>query len=120
MLMNHYGIESVAEKKYINIIQGLINKKIENIRMTLFASFMGIPQYNEGDLEFYLRGMYYMTKISTAGVNIVQNDNSESQLVPFVRAMEFATKYFHHRLRKAEWIELKNKVILYSFLTKID
>lgn len=63
MLMNHYGIENVAEKKFISIVQSIKAKRADNIRLTLFASFLGIPQYNEGELEFYLKGMFYITKI---------------------------------------------------------
>lgn len=61
--MNHYGIQTVADKRYMQLIQGInINNNTGNPRMQLFASFMQITPYNEGDFEFYLKGLYFLTK----------------------------------------------------------
>lgn len=119
-MMSHYGIQTVADKKFIQLIQGISSHKAGNTRMTLFASFMQILPYNEGDFEFYLKGLYFMTKQwylikylnfgSTLGNAIVNSDYSEVQLVPLIRAVEFARKYFQPRLRKDDWQDLKRKV----------
>jgi len=63
MLLNYYGITQSAESKYTKFLQALIKFKDGNPKLTLFASFIGINQYNEGDFDFYIKGFYFITKI---------------------------------------------------------
>lgn len=47
---------------------------------------------------------------SKAGVKIPSNGKDETQIVPFVRIVEFARKFFERKLKKDDWMELKSKV----------
>ena len=61
-MLNQYGIPTVAEKKYATTVRGIIMCEEKNIRVLLFASFIEITEYNEGDFEFYLKAVYFMTQ----------------------------------------------------------
>ncbi len=61
-MFNQYGIPTVAEKKFVKFVKGIIVYKGRNKRIALFASFIGVIPYNEGEFEFYLKGLYYMVR----------------------------------------------------------
>lgn len=51
----------VADKKFAQFARGLNLIKSKSIRAMIFASFIGIDNINEGDIEFYLKGLYYIS-----------------------------------------------------------
>eukprot|EP01022_Parablepharisma_sp_SALTPOND_P020874 TRINITY_DN3920_c0_g1_i1.p1 TRINITY_DN3920_c0_g1~~TRINITY_DN3920_c0_g1_i1.p1 ORF type:complete len:610 (+),score=57.50 TRINITY_DN3920_c0_g1_i1:2589-4418(+) len=63
MLLNYYGMTHSAENKYAKLLKGVIKHKEGNHKLTLFASFMEITPYNEGDFEFYIKGYYFINKL---------------------------------------------------------
>ena len=60
MLLNKYGIAQVAEKKYVKLIKNLIYYQKCSKRVFLFGTFMGIHVNYDGDLEFYLKTLYFL------------------------------------------------------------
>lgn len=109
MLVNQYGIQLVADKKFIQLILGILAYSHDNIRLKLFGTFIGIWPSGEGELEFYLKGLYYLTKSCSIGLTIPNADSCDSQLVSVPRALDLIRKYFQPRLRVDEWLELKHK-----------
>ena len=53
----------VAEKKFVQLVLGTQLNTHKNARTFLFASFMEILPYNEGEFEFYLKAYNYMTRL---------------------------------------------------------
>lgn len=60
--MNKYGIQIVAEKKYIKLIHGILTNAQHSVRMTLFSSFLDITPQFDGGLEFYLKASQFLIK----------------------------------------------------------
>lgn len=61
-MLNRYGIQLVADKKYAKLIHALITNSHHSVRMTLFCSFMELLPGHDGDAEFYLKAMYFLNK----------------------------------------------------------
>ncbi len=62
LLLNYYGSSHSAESKYIKFVKGVMLNRESSSRLALFASFVGVTPYNEGDFEFYVKGRYFIQK----------------------------------------------------------
>ena len=61
-MVNKYGIVEFAEKKYSMLMRKFIYYQNCSKRIKLFDSFIGIGNVYDGDFEFYLKAVYFLTK----------------------------------------------------------
>ena len=61
-MINKYGFLEYAERKYAKLLKNLIIYQSCSKRLKLFNVFMGIGVSYDGDLEFYMKAVYFLTK----------------------------------------------------------
>lgn len=115
-MVNKYGIQTVADKKFVQLLLGLAKHSASNVRAKLFATFLGLYPQTEGEFEFYLKGVNYMANLCNIGLATTNTWHSSIQLIAFVRAQDFVKKYFQQKLKAGDYSELKKKL---EALTKI-
>ena len=110
IIANKYGIRTVADKKFIQILLGIIKFGNRSSRAKLFGTFIGIWPMSQDELEFYLKGLNYMTNMLSSAPTISPVYNSSIQLVPFRKAMDFIREYFQQKLEVVYFTELKRTI----------
>ncbi len=116
-MLNKYGIVETAERKYVQLLKGLLRYRSQNPRIALFASFIAAEPHTEGNLELYLKALWFLTSnrwvpvaVCRAAVTKNTKDVGEVHLVPLARLLEFARRYFDSRMRRDDCAELRRKV----------
>ncbi len=79
----------MASREYTRFVKGVLAHKDSDRRIALFAEFLGIFPCEEGDFEFYLKGLRYCKNAA---------------------ATTFARKYFHGKLMPDAWGEFDNEL----------
>ncbi|CAG9319602.1 unnamed protein product [Blepharisma stoltei] len=110
MLIHRYGLRSVAENKYKQVVHATISYSEKFIRIKNFYKFLGLEgNFTVEDWNFYLYSCEFM-ECCNIGPYIYNEDFSPDHFSPYDRAIHCASVFFEKKLSPVLFQGLLNRI----------
>ncbi|CAG9330209.1 unnamed protein product [Blepharisma stoltei] len=109
-LLQKYGLKSVAEDKFKEVILSAICYSESSNRVRNFLKFVGVyGDYKIDDLDFYLKTVEFINT-TNIGTFVPTDDGASDLYIPYSKAIASTKSLFEEKLSKEEWENLKNEI----------